>query len=254
MDIREATDDDVEEIRRVARASLLASYAPKLDEDLVEEAVERWYGERLADDLASDDAVVLVGAEDGEVVAFSQSYIRGRPATIAEINWLHVDPDARGEGIGSRLLERTEYRLLEKGAAQLQGAVLEVNESGREFYAERGYEPGDRREVEVGEETFREHVLVKASAKGVETEAGSVPLDPHSLDDGRTVYVAYDESDRGDEGPLYVGYLDEDRSKKYGYFCGACDGFDVGMDAMGRVECTDCGNARKPSRWDGAYL
>jgi len=26
------------------------------------------------------------------------------------------------------------------------------------------------------------------------------------------------------------------------------------MDAMGRMECGTCGNQRRPTRWDSAYL
>jgi len=47
---------------------------------------------------------------------------------------------------------------------------------------------------------------------------------------------------------------DEGRSDRYGYYCGNCDRLANAMDSMGRVECNECGNARKPTRWDAAYL
>jgi hypothetical protein len=72
-------------------------------------------------------------------------------------------------------------------------------------------------------------------------------------DDG-TVYVAYNERDLGSMEPFYVAYTDPDRTERYGYACGSCGSLAVSMDAMGRVECTDCANSRKPSQWDAAYL
>jgi ribosomal protein S18 acetylase RimI-like enzyme len=251
MEIREATADDIEGIRRVARESLLESYTPALSEGTIDDAVKTWYGEDLSEELDDEDSLLLVGVEDGRVAAFSESYLTQIENQTGEINWLHVAPEYRGSGYGSRLLEETEGRLVDRGIARLKGKVLEANESGPEFYESHGYERGSDREVELGDGTFTEWSFVKLPGEG---GVGAAPLDPRELADGRTVYVAYDESDRGDEGPFFVAYSDEGREERYGYFCGRCESFDIAMDAMGRVECNGCGNRRKPSRWDASYL
>lgn len=72
-------------------------------------------------------------------------------------------------------------------------------------------------------------------------------------DDG-TVYAAYNERERGSEGPFYVAYTDSDRTDRYGYVCGACGSTAVSMSTMGRLGCADCENNRKPAEWDAAYL
>ena len=72
-------------------------------------------------------------------------------------------------------------------------------------------------------------------------------------DDGEAVHVAFDESDRGSHAPFYVAYTDADLSQRYGYLCGNCEGTNVAIDTMDRMECRDCGNRRKPARWDAAY-
>ncbi|MFC4358807.1 GNAT family N-acetyltransferase [Halobium salinum] len=252
MEIREATDDDIEGIRTVARESLLASYTPALSEELIEEAVDNWYGDGFEAELADDEALLLVGVEDDTVVAFSQSYLTQLENQTGDVNWLHVHPDHRGHGYGSKLLTETEGRLVDSGIVRLKGRVLEANESGPEFYESHGYDRGDEREVEIGDGTFTEWSFVKLP--GEEGEEYEAPLDPRELEDGRTVYVAYDEADRGDKGPLFVAYMDENREERYGYFCGHCESFDIAMDAMGRIECNDCENKRKPSRWDASYL
>jgi primosomal protein N' len=36
--------------------------------------------------------------------------------------------------------------------------------------------------------------------------------------------------------------------------CSNCESFDIAMDSMERLECNDCGNQKKPTRWDASYL
>ncbi len=70
---------------------------------------------------------------------------------------------------------------------------------------------------------------------------------------GETVYVDPNEGDRGTEGAFFVAYRDPDHERRHGWYCAACDGLDVAMDTMGRVECTRCGNRRTPTTWDAAH-
>ncbi|WP_253736251.1 DUF5816 domain-containing protein [Halohasta salina] len=77
-------------------------------------------------------------------------------------------------------------------------------------------------------------------------------VDDGSVEDG--LYLATDERERGSAGPLYPAYSDADRTDRYGFVCGSCDSTAVQMGPMGRLECADCGNARKPTGWDAAYL
>ena len=250
MEIREATTADIDSIRQVSRDSLMESYSHALDESVIDDSVNEWYGDGLAAELEKDEVVYLVADDDGTVAGFSESYLAGRDGTTGEVSWLHVAPDYRGDGLGSRLLTRTEEVLVEHGATRLAGKVLTVNKSGAEFYEGHGYEEGDTRKIDLGAQSFKERSYLKFPGTEGETAA---PLDPRQVDD-TTLYVAFDESDRGSTAPLYVVYLDEDREDRYGYFCGHCESFEVSMDAMGRVVCNDCGNKRRPSRWDASYL
>jgi len=68
------------------------------------------------------------------------------------------------------------------------------------------------------------------------------------------LYLAIEDRKQGSAGPFYPAYTDADRSERYGYVCGCCDSTAVGMDPMGRIKCSDCSNARKPTNWDAAYL
>lgn len=71
--------------------------------------------------------------------------------------------------------------------------------------------------------------------------------------DGDRLFVARQEADRGSKGPFFVAYRDRDRETRWGWVCGNCGGLDTAMDTMGRIECADCGNRRKPTEWDAAH-
>ncbi|SFR41627.1 Ribosomal protein S18 acetylase RimI [Halogeometricum rufum] len=251
MDLRDATTSDIEQIRTVANGSMQASYGHAIGEETIADAVETWYDADTLSDWLSDDAVVFVVAvEDGDVVGFVQSYVSEGRETVGEIDWLHVSPDHRSEGVGSQLLKRAEQELTNRGVDRIEGSVLADNEAGADFYAEQGYERTDDRRIEIGGESFEEQTY----AKRLDAEGERIVTEERTLDDGETVYVAYDEAVRGKEAPFYAVFLDPERSERYGWMCGEDESFDIAMDTMERIECNTCGNRRKAARWDAAYL
>ena len=249
MEIREATDDDIDVIRSIAHESLNSTYTDFLEADTIEDAIENWYGESFSEELEDERSLVLVVERDDEVVGFAQCDIVGQQHTTGRILWLHIDPDVRGSGTGVRLLVRTRERLLDEGAEHIQGLVLEDNEGGNEFYRNHGFEQADQREVEIGSKTFTENVYVEGEIEDEEWGA----IDELEIE-GETVYVNYGEVSRGSRSPFYNVYQDEDREEVYAMLCGECDSLDNTMDTMGRIECNVCGNRRKATRWDASYL
>jgi ribosomal protein S18 acetylase RimI-like enzyme len=252
MDVRAATAGDVDAIRTVAQESLEASYGHALPAGVADESVERWYdAEELSADVDREDAVFLVAAEHDEVVGFAQSYVVRQRETVGDVDWLHVRPTRRGEGIGSGLLSAVETELRDRGVDRMEARVLAANREGIEFYEEQGFDAAGETTVEIGGEHFVERRFSKRLDEEAET---SVVLEARPGPDGGRLYVDYDARERASLGPFYVAYADRDRQERYGWFCSNCEGFEAAMDAMGRVECAGCGNRRKPSRWDAAYL
>jgi ribosomal protein S18 acetylase RimI-like enzyme len=249
MEVREATPADESEIRRVATASLRETYADPLGGEIVEAAAEEWYtADRLRDRIDATDTEYLVAeTDDDEVVGFSESELDG-DATAA-IQWLHVHPDARGQGVGVELLERTEAVLLDRGANRVEGRVLAANEAGNEFYRDHSFARTGDRGLAVAGETHTEHRYVSLPADDSDVELTEL----RETADG-PLWVAFDERERGSEAPFYAAYRDEARSEKYGFYCANCESADTAMNTMGRVTCNDCGNERRESRWDAAYL
>jgi ribosomal protein S18 acetylase RimI-like enzyme len=251
MDVRTATIDDVEAIRSVARASLGASYGHVLDEDVLDAAIDEWYDtDSLGEDIDAETQLLAVAVEDGTLRGIAQSeHVEGRE-NIGYIDWLHVEPDARGRGIGAQLLARVEQELLEQGVERLEGRVLTENDAGIEFYTEQGFSVAGERTVTIEGESFTERIYTAFLDESGSHHRG----DERQTTDGQTVYVAFDESVRGSEAPFFAVYADPNHESRYGWLCGGDESLDIAMDTMERIECTTCNNRRKPVRWDAAYL
>ncbi|WP_276300495.1 GNAT family N-acetyltransferase [Halorussus lipolyticus] len=244
IEIREAETGDVDGIRNVALASLRASYADVLDEEVIETAVENWYADEAMDaELDEDGMLYLVAVAGDTVVGFSQNLVSEEGGT-GTILWLHVDPDNRDQGVGSTLLKHTQAVLSERGVEHVAAEVLAGNENGTRFYEENGFERSIERETEIGDGTYTEVVYVQEGKEKFEVREY----------DGQTLYVNWLESDRGSKAPFFAAYSDEDGENLYGYFCSNCESFDTAMDSMERLECNECGNTKKPVRWDASYL
>lgn len=226
MDIREATPTDSDRIGRIAESSFNSSFAlsPEEIETLVEERFsESALDERLPD---SDGWFLVAEAElDGETVL--SGFLDGTAA--GRIRWLHVDPEARGQGIGTALVEHLRA---EHGDRPLAWEVLDDAVEGVGFCEQFGLAEQGRDSLEIGGHEY-----------GVTLYA-----------EGETRPLDRDDPIPGREAPFFRTFVSGDREAPYGYFCSQCGSTDVTADGMDRLECGDCGNAHLADEWDGAYL
>lgn len=244
MDVRALAVEDAPAVRSVARRSLAASYEPALEEETIAEAVGRWYDDDAVAELTDGDAeFALVAVDGGSVVGFVQAEVVD---DVGQLRWLHVDPDARRGGVGDRLLAAAREELAERGVERCTGHVLAANEDGQRFYRTHGFEKRGERTLSVGGVERTEYVYAEPAA-GDRMETATAA-------DGERLYVDYADASRGTRAPFAPAYRDEERTQRYGWVCANCGSADTTMDTMGRVECADCGNSRRPSRWDAGYL
>lgn len=227
---------------------MMGSYTEALAEETIEEALEEWYGgDRLVDLLEMETEHFLVVEVDGDIAAFAELTVSDA-TDVGAIQWLHVDPAYRGEGIGTKLLEAAEEELLERGAKRVEGAVITGNKDGIKFYEEHGYVRGADQETTIAGETFPERRYLRFP----EDEPAAL-MEARQTDEG-TFYIALDEHEIGSRGDFYVAYTDVHRNERYGYYCDNCQSIDTSMNSMGEVQCNDCANKHRASRWDAAYL
>jgi ribosomal protein S18 acetylase RimI-like enzyme len=244
IEIRDAESGDATGIRNVALESLNASYADILDEEVMETAVENWYAdEAMEAELQEEGMLYLVAVAGDEVVGFSQNLL-SESGNTGTILWLHVDPGNRDKNVGTTLLNQTLATLSERGVERIAAEVLAENEHGCTFYEANGFERASEREREIGGETYVENIYVHEGRAKFETREY----------DGQTLYVNWAESNRGSKAPFYAAYSDDDGENLFGWYCSNCQSFDTAMDSMERLECNDCGNQKKPARWDASYL
>ena len=95
-------------------------------------ACERGETDHQTDERDSNDILgfIMYHVEDGR-------YRQDR--TTGVIVNLYVRPDARGDGIGSRLLEAAEDELAEADVDTVTLEVLAANDAARRFYSRHGY-------------------------------------------------------------------------------------------------------------------
>ena len=241
MEIREARASDRPAIRDVARRSLQASYS--LEPKAIIGAVEEWYDEsRLLELLESEDKLLLVVEEDGQIVSFSESMII--EDNTGEILWLHVDPDHRGSDYGPSLYQATREHLEDRDVTTVHGRVLADNVEGNDFYEARGLTKVGEETVEIDGTPHVENIYAELDAESMEELSVN----------GDVVYLDHETTERASLAPFHVVYTDDEAEDIYGYWCSNCGTLANAMDASGRIRCDECGNTRKPTRWDAAYL
>jgi ribosomal protein S18 acetylase RimI-like enzyme len=101
--------------------------------------VQVWFG--WARDLLADPSQHVRLAEDdvGAVGLSCLEFVTKPWGLACEIHTMIVRDDARGSGVGERLLDDAESLAHERGARGMRVDVLAANEAGRRFYEQRGF-------------------------------------------------------------------------------------------------------------------
>ncbi|MFC6766931.1 GNAT family N-acetyltransferase [Natrinema soli] len=278
MEIREPKPDEAERIREVVDSSMTTSF--RLSPQQIDGITDDQFGDdAVAEKIDDEDAllhVVETGEEiEGTVIA---GFVEGRLADEwGEVNWLFVDPEHRGRGIGTELYETATESLRDRGADHVCVTVLEANTEGHQFVERFGLEHDGDRRIDVAGESLVKYVYTdsnidvdlptesRADAEDAEDAAAdefpeTETTDGHltaTTDDGETVYIARDEEESGTAASFFVTYEDEDQTEQYGFYCANCGSLDVSMNNMDRLECGDCGNShaeRSGESYDDSYI
>jgi len=274
MDISRPEPDDVEDVRNVTFRSMRASYAISPEE--IDASMEEWFDEsRLSAAFDEDDGEFLVARRDTDDGRGVVGYAEGRVAndgSIGLVEWVHVDPEARGEGIGMDLFEQLREQLSESGSEEVRARMLSANVEGQGFFEHLGMVLVDETTIEAGETEFDVEVYADESVvdpddrledwddlaedrddlEGAEIDPDALP-ETVDTDEG-TFYVDQEETLTGSDGPFLLIYDRADQDQLYGYYCSICASTVEAMDGLGRIVCEVCGNVHRPDDWDDSYL
>jgi GNAT superfamily N-acetyltransferase/ribosomal protein S27AE len=251
MDIRPAEPDDRHRVREIASDSFRSSYS--LSPQQIETILEDVFSEdALTDRIEDPDVLFLLAGHTGEEDGV-YGFIDVAAGTEGTIRWLHVDPDARGEGIATALFERVQEELRDSGGTSLTARVLADAVEGGEFCERFGLERSGNSETRFGDEEY--HVALFTEGSGTEDSNDPSVTVPETLSvDGTERPLDADAPIPGADAPFFPVYSEEGSDEQYGYFCSECGSTDVSADGLDRLECGECGNEHRADEWDGAYL
>jgi GNAT superfamily N-acetyltransferase/ribosomal protein S27AE len=249
MEIRPAESADRSRVQSIAHDSLRSSYSlsPQQIESIVE---EEFSAERLDDRFDDPDVTVFVAEASVGDTRQVEGFVDVDTADGRRMRWLHVDPEARGNGIGTALLERVDE---DADGTSLTAHVLEDAVEGGEFLEGFGLESDGTETVELGEEEFSV-VVFTAGDSTEDPNEPSVPVPEVVEIDGTDHIIDQEERIPGRTAPFFSIYETEDQDEPYGYFCSNCASTDVAADGLDRLECGECGNAHRADQWDDSYL
>ena len=105
---------------------------------------EHGYASYLGSQLDNPDIVILVAVRDDTVLGYTYAGVEGfdymslrGPAGI--VYDIVVDPEVRGQGIGTLLLDATIAALQERGAPRVVLSTAEQNEPAQRLFARAGF-------------------------------------------------------------------------------------------------------------------
>jgi ribosomal protein S18 acetylase RimI-like enzyme len=148
IEIVEAGADRIEELEPLWHALVQHHAVVAVGLGEPRERADAWARRRVHYEelLAKPGAFALIAERDGVPVGYamvepdrpSQSWQIDAAATLET---LVVLPEARGAGIGTRLLEAVKERVRAAGVTHLGLGVVAANENAIRFYRRHGFEP-----------------------------------------------------------------------------------------------------------------
>jgi ribosomal protein S18 acetylase RimI-like enzyme len=131
-----------------AHAAAMPELAPYVSD------AETWAERRIlyVSVLEKPDTVLLLARDRDELIGYALSHVLALEETwipdtwrtgerIAEIESLAVDPDRRGQGIGSALMDALESELEAMGLRDVIVGAVAGNAGALRLYERRGYRP-----------------------------------------------------------------------------------------------------------------
>ncbi|BBH66400.1 hypothetical protein ACTI_30850 [Actinoplanes sp. OR16] len=146
-EVRAATDDDVAAIVDICTRAYDATYRGLLPAAYLSRMLAEFYSpERVSKDIAPAPPNWLghqVVSVNGRVLGVAAGGLT-EPG-IGELHVIYLDPDSRGRGLGTLLLDRITSQVRELGATELWVAAVEGNALALPFYEARGFTVQGRR-------------------------------------------------------------------------------------------------------------
>jgi ribosomal protein S18 acetylase RimI-like enzyme len=144
LEIKRATRRDLPKLAKLAGELVRQHYAFDAKRFLFIEDPESGYEWWFGKELANKKAIIVCAKLDGKIVGYAYARLEPRDwnALLDAHGALHdilVAPEARGQGIGRKLLERVQQELRERGAARVVLHTAVENRAAQKLFAAAGF-------------------------------------------------------------------------------------------------------------------
>lgn len=134
--IREITEDDNLEVARLVRVVLEEMGVPKVGTAYADKALEDMYAQYRA-----PKATYFVLVEDGRIIGGAGiAQLQGHRDNVCELQKMYLLPEARGRGLGSRMMDRCLARAKEYGYSHCYLETMPYMEAAQKLYNRNGFE------------------------------------------------------------------------------------------------------------------
>jgi N-acetylglutamate synthase-like GNAT family acetyltransferase len=133
MEIREAEIEDRQRIVEVCKSAIHSSCSSDYSSSEIEELLEILNPEDEIQDNGNETVSQLVAIEDEDIAGFIMS-IEVPALNECLIEYLFVDPEKQGNGIGSKLVKEVE------SSRDFASVFAESTKTARKFFQNIGYE------------------------------------------------------------------------------------------------------------------
>ncbi|PQD96707.1 GNAT family N-acetyltransferase [Pradoshia eiseniae] len=141
IEIKLADLTHVKGIQDVCSRGYRATYPGLRSKDYIEKVIEEFYNqERITKEVTEHSrhwGGYFVAVENGQVIGAAGGGMESD--TLGELYVLYLDPNRRGEGIGTLLLDAVTAQQKEWGATEQRVAVAKDNQKAIPFYEARGF-------------------------------------------------------------------------------------------------------------------
>jgi len=126
---------------------IITEYSPEYENDVIAlwqkcELTKPWNNPKLDIErkMKVEPELFLVGLIDGKVIASAMGGYEGHRGWVY---YLAVDPEYRRQGLGRRMMEALEEKLLTKGCPKINIQIRGNNTEAVAFYDKIGYKTDD---------------------------------------------------------------------------------------------------------------
>jgi ribosomal protein S18 acetylase RimI-like enzyme len=160
--VRSATSGDAARIAALHIASWRAVYQKELPGDFLNQLDHAQRAQEWRQRLESGRVQVILAEQEWDLLGFcAHGWSEdGAAGGTWEIMNLHVAPDLRGGGVGSKLFDRALASAAEHGAHHLSLWVAVTNDAARRFYEKKGLfaDPAATKSHELGPGVLLEEI------------------------------------------------------------------------------------------------